>query len=247
MGKKHFITSLVVMFVLSFSTNFIQSAHAISIDFESPVGSGYDLFNGAALTTAQSHSPTQSAILNDPVNDSLVKIVPSGLNLGTTSGSFWSYIPQSSNVNLAPYMIFGVDVNNDGSWDGGINDALVIAFITGAGAYPADTWFQSGLDAGTKVHVVGGRPGLAAGTFSSSGTQDTLAALSAMSTGGGLWGDLPLLRIYVEIGEWPLIDSYTAYVDDIQVNAVHEPSTMLLLGSGLFGLAGYGRKKFFNK
>jgi len=39
-----------------------------------------------------------------------------------------------------------------------------------------------------------------------------------------------------------LVDNYAA-----RVSAVPEPATMLLLGSGLIGLAGYGRKKFFKK
>jgi hypothetical protein len=59
-------------------------------------------------------------------------------------------------------------------------------------------------------------------------------------TGLGLSGDTLTLTFHYN-PEWVFVSEVQFY----GTNAVPEPCTMLLLGSGLIGLAGYGRKKFF--
>jgi hypothetical protein len=219
-------------------------AHAlVSVDFESAPGSGYDLYYGATRTTDQALSPTHSVQLSLPAvgsDQQLVRIIPSGFKLGNIKGSFSAYLPAGG--TLAPYMEFGVDTNHNNSW--GPGDSLVIAFI--GGPFSTATWFQTGLDPSTLVHVVDARPGLTPGTYDAGGTQNTLASLASIPLGdlsGQNWGDLSVLRVYVGDGAWPGITSFNSYVDNVLIDQIPEPTTMTLLGAGLVGLAAARRRR----
>lgn len=217
----------------------------VSVDFEST--SGYTLaVDGAASSTRvteQSNSPTHSAKFELPNTQAdfakvIVDAAPGSLRLGSASGTFSTFIPSGQEgSNYAPYMYFGVDANQNALFDfGGPNggDSFVLAFFEPT--ITNDAWMSSGLDGATQVHVVGNRSGLTSGTYSSSGTQDSLSSLSALTfSGATTWGDLDILQVRVGAGETGgVLNNYTAYVDDI--TAVPEPSAIGLLGVGALAL-----------
>jgi hypothetical protein len=239
---KTLVTICAMIAMVGMST----SIQAVTVDFE---GGGYTLAaDGAAtiaLSTEQSLSSSHSVkiqLSNASPGVDFGKInVPYSGSLNQTTATAWDYIPSSNTrPELAPYIYFILDSDNSGTYNYP-NDSLVIAFISGSTANPTDTWFQTSLDASTKVHVVGNRTGLGTTEFSASNSplMGTLGDLRSKTfSGSTTYGDLNVIIARVGAGEWPDASNYTAYVDNVSV--VPEPATMALLGLG--GLL-FARKK----
>ena len=162
--------------------------------------------------------------------------------LRDVTASFDTYI-DSTSFNLTPYILLGVDSNQNGVYDSA-TDALVIQFTSKISGAPAtNTWLSEGLDAANGVHVQVDRgmlPGTGAGNYQPDETPDLLGNLYDINYNSTTkWGDLNVLFARVAAGNFAGGDGnqpYLGYVDNIKVQAVPEPATMAILGLGAAAL-----------
>ncbi len=172
-------------------------------------------------------------------------IMPFNAPLGKASVTYHSFIEPGS-ATYAPYVVFGVDTNQNGYFDidltddGVVNgDALVLA--VSAQGNQTDQWFSISLNADTLVHVISNRTGLEEGTYSieEGGNPGTFGSLWGETfSGSTTWGDLNIVEVRLQAGCWPPEDpdNYTAYVDNLSVVHTPVPGAVWLLGTGLVGL-----------
>jgi hypothetical protein len=233
--KKLITICAVVVTILAITACAANAAYIE--DFE---GADYNFYADpgctAKLTTAQAHSGNQSAeFILDATHFAYTRwksidISSYGFTVNDIIASGW--VKRTfGRSDLTPYFLFTVETPDTSQ------ETLAIQFIPGF-MIQDNVWTQNVVDRNTTTfHVVGDRTGLGEYEFRATtpGTQDTLDALAAHTySGTTLWGDFTVSYVRVGVGLWDASQAYTGYLDDVVV--VPEPTTICLLGLGVFGL-----------
>lgn len=160
--------------------------------------------------------------------------------LRDVSATFSVYMDSSSAVLNTPYVLLGLDNNGDGHYDFS-NESLIIQFSSMISGTPAtNTWLNEGFNGMSDAHVQVDRGMLAGDSYQPDSTPDRLSDLYDLNYNATTkWGDLNVFRIRVAAGYFAAgagDQPYLAYVDNVNVQAVPEPTSMAALGLGALAL-----------
>jgi hypothetical protein len=213
-------------------------------------GTGERVVNGTVTNTAAAMLEiyqTQARFSGNVTNYGTVKVTGSTVTFLGTYTEYGAYISDPSKT----YFTNNLTIKSTGYLKGFLGDEFYISgdFINNSQNPLWDTENADLIFSGSGPHI------LQLSSLDQANKWDMLSLLDGviLNLSGGAGSELYVDEIVggtnniFNIGSNPITIYYDGGELTLPGQPVPEPATMILLGSGLIGLAGYGRKKFFKK